>query len=82
MSADKTYLAVPTVTAFTLVRAKIKEGREYTNNLTGQSFQRVETGGKRVDATLTPFSNRLMATTSLAMGEMSQTARVDAAHSV
>jgi Mg-chelatase subunit ChlD len=36
----------------------------------------------RVDATLTPFSNRLMATTSLAMGEMSQAARVDAVHSV
>lgn len=55
MTADKTYLAVPTLTAFTLVRAKIKEGREYTNQLTGQSVQRIETGGKRVDAKLTTY---------------------------
>lgn len=55
MTADKTYLAVPTLTSFTLVRAKIKEGREYTNQLTGQSIQRVETGGKRVDAKLTTY---------------------------
>jgi DNA-binding FrmR family transcriptional regulator len=55
VTADKTYLAVPALTAFTLVRAKIKEGREYTNQLTGQSIQRVETGGKRVDTTLTMY---------------------------
>lgn len=55
MTADKTYLAVPTVTAFTLVRASLRSGREYTNQLTGQSFQRLETEGRRVEASLTMY---------------------------
>ena len=55
MSADKTYLAVPTVTSFTLVRAKLRSGREYTNQVTGQSMQRLETEGRRVEAVLTTY---------------------------
>lgn len=55
MTADKTYFAVPALTAFTLVLSKIKEGREYTNQLTGQSIQRVETGGRRAEASLTMY---------------------------
>lgn len=55
MTADKTYLAVPTLTGFTIVRGSIKEAKEYTNNATGQQFGRVETGARRFDAVLTTY---------------------------
>ena len=55
MTADKSYLAVPTLTGFTIVRGAVKEAREYTNNATGQSFGRVETGSRRFDAVLTTY---------------------------
>lgn len=55
MIADKSYFAVPTLTSLTIVRSRIREGREYTNQMTGQSIQRVETGGRRVDVALTTY---------------------------
>ena len=55
MVADKSYLAVPTLTSFTLVRAALRSGREYTNQITGQSIQRLETEGRRVEAVLTTY---------------------------
>lgn len=55
MTADKTYLAVPALTGFTIVRGSVKEAREYTNNQTGQQFGRVETGARRFDAVLTTY---------------------------
>lgn len=54
MTADKTYLAVPAMTAFTLVRNSLQAGREYQNQL-GQTMQRIETEGRRVEAVLTMY---------------------------
>ena len=55
MTADKSYLAVPALTGFTIVRGNIKEAKEYTNNATGQSLARIETGARRFDAILTTY---------------------------
>ncbi len=54
MTADKTYLAVPTLTGFTIVRGDLKERRDYTAP-NGQPMPRIETGAQRIDAAVTVF---------------------------
>lgn len=54
MVADKSYLAVPTLTGFTIVRGAIKEAKEYTA-ANGQPLKRIETGAQRFDANMTTF---------------------------